>query len=177
DGKPLLGEVGELVCTEPMPSMPLFFWGDDDGRRYYESYFDTYPGPPQVWRHGDWLELVERPESVTGVIYGRSDSTINRYGIRMGTSELYRVVEEFDEVADSLVIDLEYLGRPSCLALFVVLRKPGSTGAGPGSRGPANDGRTAASADTGVPKALRDRLLAALRTKLSARHAPDEVYA
>jgi acetoacetyl-CoA synthetase len=177
EGKALIGQVGELVCTEPMPSMPLRFWGDDDGRRYYESYFDTYPGPPQVWRHGDWLELIERPESVTGIIYGRSDSTINRYGIRMGTSELYRVVEEFDEVADSLVIDLEYLGRPSFLALFVVLREPGSTGAGPGSKGPANDGRTAASSDTGVPTALRESLLSALRTKLSARHVPDEVYA
>src|SRR5690606_5788933 len=91
DGTPMLGEVGELVCAEPMPSMPLFFWGDDDGSRYFESYFDTFPGPPNVWRHGDWLKLVERPDSVTGVIYGRSDSTINRYGIRMGTSELYRV--------------------------------------------------------------------------------------
>ncbi len=177
DGKPLLGEVGELVCTEPMPSMPLFFWGDDDGRRYFESYFDTFPGPPNVWRHGDWLKLVERPESVTGVIFGRSDSTINRYGIRMGTSELYRVVEEFDEVADSIVIDLEYLGRESFLALFVVLREPGSGVAGPGSRGPAPDGATAASRDTGVSPELRKRLLDAIRTKLSARHVPNEVYA
>src|SRR5690606_29527805 len=163
DGKPLLGEVGELVCTEPMPSMPLFFWGDDDGRRYFESYFDTFPGPPNVWRHGDWLKLVERPDSVTGVIFGRSDSTINRYGIRMGTSELYRVVEEFDEVADSIVIDLEYLGRESFLALFVVLRESGSGVAGPGSRGPAPDGATAASRDTGVSPELRKRPLDAIR--------------
>ncbi|MBN8839348.1 MAG: hypothetical protein J0I25_04020, partial [Sphingomonadales bacterium] len=82
-----------------LPSMPLYFWGDADGRRYFESYFDTFPGPPNVWRHGDWLKLIERPESVTSMIFGRSDSTINRHGIRMGTAELYRVVEEFDEVA------------------------------------------------------------------------------
>lgn len=177
DGKPLLGEVGELVCAEPMPSMPLFFWGDENGSRYFESYFDTFPGPPNVWRHGDWLKLIERPDSVTGVIFGRSDSTINRYGIRMGTSELYRVVEEFDEVADSIVIDLEYLGRESFLALFVVLREPGSGVAGPGSKGPAPDGATAARSDTGVSADLRKRLLDAIRTKLSARHVPNEVYA
>lgn len=177
DGKPLMGEVGELVCTEPMPSMPLRFWGDDDGSRYFDSYFDTFPGPPNVWRHGDWLQLIERPESVTGVIFGRSDSTINRYGIRMGTSELYRVAEEFVEVADSLVVDLEYLGRESFLALFVVLREPGSGIAGPGSKGPAPDGATAATGNTGVPPELRKRLLDALRTKLSARHLPNEIYA
>ena len=106
-GKEVMDEVGELVVTEPMPSMPLYFWGDEDGKRYHESYFETYPG---LWRHGDWLRLIPRPESVTGIIYGRSDSTINRHGLRMGTSEIYRVVEEFPEVLDSLVIDLEYLG-------------------------------------------------------------------
>jgi acetoacetyl-CoA synthetase len=177
DGKPVIGRVGELVCTEPMPSMPLYFWGDTDGRRYFESYFDVFPGPPDVWRHGDWLELRARPESVTATIYGRSDSTINRYGIRMGTSELYRVVEEFEEVADSLVIDLEYLGRESFLALFVVLREPGSTAAGAGAKGLAPDGVSAARGQTGVAPALRKRLLDALRTRLSARHAPNEVYA
>ncbi|ODU67856.1 MAG: acetoacetate--CoA ligase [Lautropia sp. SCN 66-9] len=135
-GQPMIGQVGELVCTQPLPppgapcctqplpSMPLYFWGDADGRRYFESYFDTFPGPPNVWRHGDWLKLIERPESVTSMIFGRSDSTINRHGIRMGTAELYRVVEEFDEVIDSLVIDLEYLGRESFLALFVVRGRP-----------------------------------------------------
>ena len=92
-------------------------WVFKGGTCLKKSYFETYPG---VWRHGDWLQLNRRPESVTAVIYGRSDSTINRHGIRMGTSELYRVVEEFDEVADSLVVDLEYLGRESFLALFVV---------------------------------------------------------
>jgi acetoacetyl-CoA synthetase len=149
-GKELLDEVGELVVTEPMPSMPLYFWGDDDGKRYRESYFETYPG---LWRHGDWLRLVPRPESVTGIIYGRSDSTINRHGLRMGTSEIYRVVEEFPAVLDSLAIDLEYLGRPSFLALFVVLR----------------DGDEAVSPD------LRSRLFAAIRTELSPRYVPDDV--
>ena len=151
DGKPVLDQVGELVCSEPFPSAPLYFWGDQDGKRYYESYFDVWPG---VWRHGDWLKLIPRPESVTAVIYGRSDSTINRHGIRMGTSELYRVVEGFDEVADSLVVDLEYLGRPSFMALFVVLR----------------DGSPE------VPAALKQALLQSIRTGLSARHVPDDVF-
>jgi acetoacetyl-CoA synthetase len=152
DGHAVMDQVGELVCTEPMPSMPLYFWGDTDGRRYFDSYFDVYPG---VWRHGDWLKLNARPESVTGIIYGRSDATINRHGIRMGTSELYRVVEDFDEVADSLVVDLEYLGRESFMALFVVLR----TGA----------------AD--VPAELKKRLIDAIRSRLSARHVPNDVFA
>jgi len=151
DGQAVLGQVGELVCTTPLPSLPLYFWGDTDGRRYFESYFDVYPG---VWRHGDWLKLIPRPESVTAVIYGRSDSTINRHGIRMGTSELYRVVEEFPEVADSLVADLEYLGRPSFMALFVVLQDP----------------------EAGLSSDLRQGLLSAIRTKLSARHVPDDVF-
>ena len=176
EGRPVMGEVGELVCKQPIPSMPLYFWGDDDGRRYFESYFDTYPGPPNVWRHGDWLELVARPESVTGIIFGRSDSTINRHGIRMGTSELYRVVEEFDEVLDSLAVDLEYLGRDSFLALFVVLRDPSAT-TSPGVKGRAPDGAAAARGDTGVPEPLRTRLLDAIRTRQSARHVPNEVYA
>ncbi|MFP5405457.1 MAG: acetoacetate--CoA ligase [Gammaproteobacteria bacterium] len=176
-GHALIGEVGELVCTQPIPSMPLFFWGDEDGRRYFESYFETYPGPPNVWRHGDWLELIERPESVTGVIFGRSDSTINRHGIRMGTSELYRVVEEFDEIVDSLAVDLEYLGRQSFLALFVVLREPEAAAGVAGLKGPAPDGASAATTDTGVPPELRRRVLDAIRTKLSARHVPNEVYA
>ena len=145
-GRELVDEVGELVVTEPMPSMPLFFWGDTDGRRYHDSYFVEYPGK---WRHGDWLKITSRG---TAIIYGRSDSTINRHGIRMGTSELYRVVEGFEEIADSLVVDLEYLGRPSFMALFVVPRP-----------GHALDG------------ALRERLRAAIRTQLSARHVPDDV--
>jgi acetoacetyl-CoA synthetase len=150
-GQAVYGEVGELVCTQPMPSMPLCFWGDEGGRRYFDSYFDVYPG---VWRHGDWLRLNARPETTTGIIYGRSDATLNRHGIRMGTSELYRVVEGFDEVADSLVVDLEYLGRESFMALFVVPRPPH----------PLTDG-------------LKTRLLAAIRTQLSARHVPNDVFA
>ncbi|MDB5915605.1 MAG: acsA4, partial [Ramlibacter sp.] len=114
-GRPVVGEVGELVVTQPMPSMPLRFWGDEGNRRYLESYFEMFPG---VWRHGDWIRFTPRGSAV---IYGRSDSTINRSGIRMGTAEIYRVVEELPEVRDSLVVDLEYLGRPSWMPLFVVL--------------------------------------------------------
>ena len=148
DGHVLINQVGELVCTRPMPSMPLYFWNDPDNKRYFESYFTQYPG---VWRHGDWLEITDRG---TAIIYGRSDSTINRHGIRMGTSELYRVVEAFDEVADSLVIDLEYLGRPSMMFLFVVLR--------PGLK---------------LDTALSTALLQAIREQLSARHVPNAVHA
>ena len=145
-GKAVIGEVGELVITEPMPSMPVFFWNDESGARYYDSYFDVFPG---YWRHGDWIEFSERG---TAVIYGRSDSTINRFGIRMGTAEIYRVVEELDAVKDSLVVDLEYLGRPSFMPLFVTLA----------------DGQL-----------LSDELIAqiknAIKTKASARHVPNVV--
>ncbi len=116
DGQPLIGEVGELVLTEPMPSMPLFFWNDPDGARYRESYFETYPG---VWRHGDWIKVNERGGSV---IYGRSDSTINRGGVRMGTSELYSAVEGVDAVLDSLVVDVPSEdASESTMWLFVVV--------------------------------------------------------
>jgi acetoacetyl-CoA synthetase len=94
-GASVIGEVGELVLTEPLPSMPLYLWGDDDGSRYRESYFATFPG---VWRHGDWIELTDRG---TAIIYGRSDSTINRDGVRMGTSEIYRAVLGVDDVVDA----------------------------------------------------------------------------
>ncbi|MGE0314541.1 MAG: acetoacetate--CoA ligase [Lautropia sp.] len=174
EGRPGTGRVGELVCRAPMPSMPLRFWGDDDGARYHASYFETWPG---VWRHGDWLELIRRPESITSRVYGRSDSTINRHGIRMGTSELYRVIEAFDEVLDSLVIDLEYLGRPSFMAMFIVQSR-GRPASGPLPVDPlAPDGERAARGETGVDPALRQRLVHAIRTQLSARHVPDEVYA
>jgi acetoacetyl-CoA synthetase len=139
------------VCTEPFPSMPLHFWNDPGDARYRESYFEMYPG---VWRHGDWLRLVERPEAIGGIIYGRSDATINRFGIRMGTAELYRAVEAVPEVIDSLVVDLEYLGRESYMPLFVVLR-PGM----------------------GLDDALKGRLNEAVRTALSARHVPSEIVA
>jgi acetoacetyl-CoA synthetase len=141
-------DVGELVCTTPMPSMPLFFWGDEDGSRLQESYFDTYPG---VWRHGDWVHIT--PDG-GGIIYGRSDATINRHGIRMGTADIYRVVEDMAEIADSLVVDLEYLGKPSCMILFVKLA-PG------------------AALDT----ALEGAIVAALKKRVSPHHVPNEIVA
>lgn len=147
-GQPVLEQVGELVITRPMPSMPLFFWNDPGGRRYRESYFETFPG---VWRHGDWIRFTTRG---TAVIYGRSDSTINRFGIRIGTAEIYRVVEEMPEVLDSLVVDLEYLGRPSSLLLFVVLAP-----------------------DVALDATLRSAMLERIRTRASARHVPDDVHA
>jgi acetoacetyl-CoA synthetase len=152
-GAPLIGEVGELVCTRPMPSMPLHFWGDDDGSRYRDSYFDMYPG---VWRHGDWIRLLPHAETgATGaVIYGRSDATINRHGVRMGTAELYCAVEAQPEVLDSLVVDLEYLGRPSWMPLFLVLRE-----------------------GVALDEALVTRLKSAIRAALSPRHVPDAFYA
>lgn len=110
-------EVGELVCLQPTPSMPLYFWNDSDGQRYHDSYFDTYPG---VWRHGDWIRITPRGGII---IYGRSDATINRFGVRVGTAEIYRAVECQNEVLDSLVVDLEYLGRDSKMPLFVILRE------------------------------------------------------
>lgn len=145
-GQPVVDEVGELVITQPMPSMPVYFWNDAGDRRYRESYFETFPGR---WRHGDWIRFHA---DGTSIIYGRSDSTINRFGIRMGTAELYRVVEAVPEVVDSLVVDLEYLGRPSCLALFVVLQ-PGAA----------------------LDDALKARILGDIRTQASARHVPDRV--
>ena len=143
-----LDQLGELVCTRPMPSMPVCFWNDAGERRYRESYFDVFPG---IWRHGDWIRITPRGGAV---IYGRSDATINRQGVRMGTSELYRTVEELPEVLDSLVVDLEYLGRPSYMPLFVVLRA-GETLSG----------------------ALRERIRRRIRESLSARHVPDELFA
>jgi acetoacetyl-CoA synthetase len=117
EGQSLVGEVGELVLTEPMPSMPIFFWGDPDGSRYRESYFEMFPG---IWRHGDWIEITNRG---TAVISGRSDATINRGGIRMGTSEIYRAVLTLDEVVDALVLDLPLPGTDGFMPLFVVLRE------------------------------------------------------
>ncbi len=117
DGNSLTGEMGELVITEPLPSMPLYFWGDDDGERLHESYFSTYEG---VWRHGDWIEITDRG---TAIIYGRSDSTINRGGIRMGTSEIYSAVLSLDEVVDALVVDVPREGTDGWMPLFVVLRE------------------------------------------------------
>jgi acetoacetyl-CoA synthetase len=113
-GHPVRDEVGELVITAPMPSMPLYFWNDPGNQRYLDSYFDMFPG---VWRHGDWIKITRRGG---GVIYGRSDSTLNRAGIRIGTSEIYRAVEELSEVLDSLVIGLERPNGGYYLPLFIV---------------------------------------------------------
>jgi acetoacetyl-CoA synthetase len=146
DGNVLDDEVGELVVTKPMPSMPLYFWNDEGGHRYRDSYFDVFPG---VWRHGDWIRITSRGGAV---IYGRSDTTINRHGIRMGTSEIYRVVEELPEVLDSLVVDLEYLGRESYMPLFVVLRE-----------------------GVALDDDLAGRLKSAIRDQLSARHVPNDI--
>lgn len=148
EGEAVVGEVGELVITEPMPSMPLFFWNDEEDRRYRRSYFEMYPG---VWRHGDWIEINERGGCV---IYGRSDATINRYGVRMGTSEIYQTVESLEEVVDSLAVDLEGLEGESYMPLFVVLRE-------------------GADLDDG----LRQRIREALREELSPRHVPNEIVA
>ena len=116
-GSSVVDQVGELVITEPMPSMPLFLWGDEDGSRYRASYFEHFPG---VWRHGDWIEITSRG---TAVIYGRSDSTINRQGVRMGTSEIYRAVQAVPEVLDALVVDVPRPGTEGWMPLFVVLEQ------------------------------------------------------
>ncbi|GAA3428444.1 acetoacetate--CoA ligase [Streptosporangium sandarakinum] len=145
-GRPVIGEVGELVLTAPMPSMPVMFWNDPDGARYRESYFADYPG---VWRHGDWIKIL--PDGGC-VIYGRSDSTLNRGGVRMGTSEFYRVVERFTEIADSLVIDTGQLGQDGRLLLYVTMAEGAEL-----------------SGD------LLARLRTALREELSPRHVPNEV--
>jgi len=150
DGNELVGEVGELVITAPLPSMPVMFWGDEDGSRLRESYFEMYPG---LWRHGDWIELTERG---TAIIYGRSDSTINRGGVRIGTSEIYRSVLRESEVADALVVDLptDAAGAESTILLFVVL-----------------------SHEAKLDDALIDRIRGDLRKNCSPRHLPDELFA
>ncbi|MFG2060533.1 acetoacetate--CoA ligase [Micromonospora sp. NPDC048871] len=148
DGTPVLGELGELVITEPMPSMPVGFWNDPDGVRYREAYFDVYPG---VWRHGDWITVNSRGGCV---ITGRSDATLNRGGVRLGTAEFYSVVEALDEVVDSVVVHLEDdEGGAGELLLFVVLA----------------DGLT-------LDDELRKKICRELRTALSPRHVPDEIH-
>ncbi|HWE80504.1 MAG TPA: acetoacetate--CoA ligase [Gaiellaceae bacterium] len=141
-GGSVVGQVGELVLTEPLPSMPVSFWGDADGSRYRESYFDVYPG---VWRHGDWIEITPRG---TAIISGRSDSTINRGGVRIGTSEIYRTVTALPEVVDALVLDLPTAG----IVLFLVLREGAM-----------------------LDDPLAARVRKALREECSPRHMPDEV--
>lgn len=162
-GVPVMDAVGELVCTQPIPSMPLYFWGDTGNQRYLGSYFDMYPAGHGrqpgggdgdvamggVWRHGDWLQVSAHGGCT---IYGRSDATINRHGLRMGTSEIYSAVEALPEVLDSMVVDLEYLGRESFMPMFVVLRPGLSLDAG-----------------------LREKMAAAIRQALSPRFVPDEI--
>ena len=167
-GEPVLGEVGELICAQPIPSMPLYFWNDKDNARYLASYFEMYPaghgrqpgggnGPASmggVWRHGDWLRIGDIQGVGEGcVIFGRSDATINRYGLRMGTSELYSAVEALPEVMDSMVVDLEYLGKESYMPLFVVLR-PG----------------------TAFDDALKAKLNNAIKVALSPRFIPNDIF-
>ncbi|MGI9218099.1 MAG: acetoacetate--CoA ligase, partial [Hydrogenophaga sp.] len=163
-GRPVLDAVGELVCTQPIPSMPLYFVGDTDNQRLIGSYFDTYPAghgrkpgggdlekeAGAVWRHGDWLRI--HPDG-SCVIYGRSDATINRHGLRMGTSELYSAVEALPEVLDSMVVDLEYLGRESYMPLFVVLRQ-----------------------GLALDDAMTAKINGAIRTALSPRFLPNDVF-
>jgi len=149
EGHELIGQLGELVIREPMPSMPLYFWNDPDGSRYRASYFEDFPG---VWRHGDWILLTEYGSCL---ITGRSDATLNRGGVRLGTGEFYTIVEELEQVTDSLVVHLEDSeGGPGELILFVVLA----------------DGVT-------LDEVLRKRIAAALRSALSPRHVPDDIAA
>jgi acetoacetyl-CoA synthetase len=147
-GQAVTGEVGELVVTAPFPTMPLYLWNDPGGARYRESYFEMFPG---TWRHGDWIRFTPDGRSV---IFGRSDTTINRFGIRMGTSEIYRAVEDVPEVLDSLVVDLEYLGRESYMPLFVVLRP-----------------------DATLDDALTARIKESIRRRTSARYVPSAIFA
>ncbi|KOU62666.1 acetoacetyl-CoA synthetase [Streptomyces sp. WM4235] len=145
-GKPVIGEVGELVVTNPMPSMPIHFWNDPDGSRYRESYFEMFPG---AWRHGDWITLTDRGSVI---IHGRSDSTLNRQGVRMGSADIYEAVERLPEIKESLVIGLEEPNGGYWMPLFVHLA-PGAT----------------------LDDDLRDRIKATIRAELSPRHVPDEI--
>jgi acetoacetyl-CoA synthetase len=149
EGRPVVGELGELVVRTPMPSMPVMFWNDPDGERYRSTYFDMFPG---VWRQGDWIVFTERGSCV---ITGRSDATLNRGGVRLGTGELYAVVEEIEQIVDSLVVHLEDLeGGAGELVLFVELRE-----------------------DVELDDDLRGRIAHSLRSALSPRHVPDTIHA
>jgi len=148
NGKAVINEVGELVVTKPIPSMPIYFWNDLDGSRYKESYFEMYPG---VWRHGDWIKILPDGSSI---IYGRSDSTLNRGGVRTGTSEFYRIVEDLPQVMDSLIVDTGHLGQEGKLILFIVLAEQSE-----------------------LDESLIDKIRKGLRKELSPRHVPDQIYA
>jgi acetoacetyl-CoA synthetase len=146
EGRPVVDEVGELVITEPMPSMPVFFWGDDTGERYHEAYFSHFPG---VWRHGDFFRVNERGGCF---VLGRSDAVLNRAGVRIGTAEIYRVMDGIAEVVDSLVVNIDQDGGTGFMPLFVTL---------------ANGYR--------LDEALRQRIRTQLRREYSPRHVPDEI--
>jgi acetoacetyl-CoA synthetase len=146
DGRPVRGEVGELVVTRPMPSMPVCFWNDPDGEKYRAAYFDAYPG---VWRHGDWISITDRGGVV---MHGRSDSTLNRGGVRMGSADIYQAVERVPEVIEALVIGAELPGGGYWMPLFVTLA-PG----------------------TELDDDLRARITAAIREHASPRHVPDAI--
>ncbi|MEV0342810.1 acetoacetate--CoA ligase [Nocardia sp. NPDC050713] len=145
-GKPVRGEVGELVITAPMPSMPVSFWRDPDGKRYHDAYFDMFPG---VWRHGDWITITDHGSIV---VHGRSDSTLNRHGIRMGSADIYQSVERLPEITEALVIGAEQPDGGYWMPLFVVLA--------PGAE---------------LTDELRDRISSTIRTEVSPRHVPDEI--
>jgi acetoacetyl-CoA synthetase len=148
EGRSLVNEVGELVCVKPLPSMPLYLWNDPDDKRLIAAYFDRFPG---VWRHGDWI-LIDAQGVCT--ISGRSDATINKQGLRMGTSEIYSAVERLTEIADSLVVDLATGFGESRLFMFIVLR-----------------------GDTRLDSDLRHKIGAAIKAYLSPRFVPDEIFA
>lgn len=146
DGKPVLNELGEMVITQPMPSMPIYFWNDEHDEKYFSSYFEMYP---HVWRHGDWIQITDR-KSV--IIYGRSDATLNRGGVRIGTAEIYRAVESIPEVKDSLAVYLEKSNGEGTISLFVVLAK-----------------------DKELTEDLKKQIKDTLRTQYSPRHVPDTI--
>lgn len=146
EGDAVRGTVGELVVTDPMPSMPLYFWNDADGSRYRDAYFDTYP---RIWRHGDWITMTDRGSVL---VHGRSDSTLNRNGIRMGSADIYQAVESLDEVAEALVLGIELPDGGYWMPLFVVV-------------------------PDGVTDELRERIESVIRTQASPRHVPDDVIA
>jgi acetoacetyl-CoA synthetase len=146
EGKPVMDEVGEMVITRPMPSMPVYFWNNPGFQRYMESYFEMYPG---IWRHGDWIQITPRQGVI---IYGRSDATLNRGGIRIGTSEIYRAVDKVKEIKDSLIICIEKPGGEFWMPLFVVMR----------------EGEI-------LTEDLKKKINLTIRNEYTPRHVPDEI--
>jgi acetoacetyl-CoA synthetase len=146
-GEKVVNEVGELVITEPMPSMPVFFWNDPDGKRYYDSYFAEFPG---VWRHGDFFKINEQRACF---VLGRSDATLNRHGVRIGTAEIYRSLANLAEIDDSLIVNLDLSGGKFFMPLFVKLR----------------GGRA-------LDESITEKIRATLRREYSPRHVPDKIY-